>query len=218
MRSGRKKEGGRETSTRPRPAWRHGDVAVAFALALCGGALHLAAGLSGAGPGAIEARIASSVAWLALGLAARAATGGEGAALARPSTPGAAGWTGAACIVGFGEALRRLLPGADAVAGLEPLPTGLAFAALALLPGVGEELFFRGPALRAGVRRVGPLSAWAVSTLAFAALHPGQIAAAALLGGALGGLAIATGRTREAMAAHVAHNAFGLLHLGVGAG
>ena len=66
--------------------------------------------------------------------------------------------------------------------------------------------------------RIGPFAAWTTSTAAFAAAHPGQIAAAAVLGGAFGALAIATGRAREAMAAHVAHNALGLLHLGLGAG
>lgn len=81
---------------------------------------------------------------------------------------------------------------------------------VALAPGIGEELLFRGLALGALLDRAGPVRALVVSTLAFAVLHldPAHALGAGLLGLYLGAARIATGSTLVAIVCHVANNAF----------
>jgi membrane protease YdiL (CAAX protease family) len=88
-------------------------------------------------------------------------------------------------------------------AGLVLLVLGLAVA-----PGVAEELLFRGWLLRVFARPFGLARSALITTALFGALHvdPLHAAAAAVLGGYLAAVRIATGSTSAAIACHVANN------------
>ena len=176
-------------------------------------------------------RIAGGLGWLAWAGAARVGLGeigraGSTTAIGPPDPAGPrvsriGGWVAALAIVGLGEALRHgpfaTAPAdieAPVVATLKDAPTA-AVLAFALAPALGEELFFRGSLLRGLARRHGPVLAGALSAGSFAVVHPHQVLAAATFGAALAGLALATGRSREAVAAHALHNLLGLRILGL---
>ena len=183
------------------------------------GAAHL--GLGG------SATVAAAAA--AAGAGAGAANGGHLEPIAaRPSIiprdrrSHIAGWLGAGLVVLLGEGLRHMPMGAAgasadaAVAStIEVWPAAASIVVFALAPALGEELFFRGPALRWLARRWGPALAWIGSTAAFAMVHPNSAAVATVLGAAFATLALATGRARESVLAHAAHNLLGLGTLGL---
>jgi hypothetical protein len=114
------------------------------------------------------------------------------------------------------ELAHRLVPAAQRLSRelavtIGPIPTSEALA-LALLSGVGEELFFRG-ALQ------GSIGLWWASAI-FALLHTGPGRAfrvwtllAAAAGLALGGLVLWRGDLLAAIVAHAAFNALGLVRL-----
>lgn len=97
------------------------------------------------------------------------------------------------------------------VASREQAPV-LAVVALALLPGFAEELLFRGAILEALRARAGTWLAIGGSALCFGLAHvePIHAAAAALLGGYLGFVAVRAGSVWPAIACHLANNAVGV--------
>lgn len=79
---------------------------------------------------------------------------------------------------------------------------------LALLPGFGEEIFFRGLLQRGFARRVGQPLAIALAALLFALFHGDLVhgAGALFLGLYLGAVAAVSGGTRSPIACHVLNN------------
>lgn len=199
-------------------------------LAAAGFALHgLDVWLSASGaPGFWRA--AGSLGWLAWAGAAQIALGDAGRVGPRaaggrdragPRVARAGGWLLALAVVALGEIMRHgslADTPSDAEARMRAVAEGaplLAMTVFAVAPAVGEELFFRGPLLRGLARLHGPVVAWALSAGSFAIVHPGHGLAAAIFGAALAGLALATGRSREAVVAHALHNLLGLRMLGI---
>jgi len=93
------------------------------------------------------------------------------------------------------------------------------FLAISLVPGVAEELFFRGVVQRSLVARIGAPAGIGLSSLIFGAFHlePAQAIGAAIVGVPLGFLVWRTGSLIPAMLAHAVNNALalGLLRAGV---
>ena len=136
-----------------------------------------------------------------------------------------AGWLGAGLVVLLGEGLRHTPLGAAGASAdaafastIAVWPAAASIAVFSLAPALGEELFFRGAALRWLARRWGPAVAWIGSTAAFAMVHPDSAAVATVLGAAFATLALTTGRARESVLAHAAHNLLGLGALGLWTG
>jgi len=132
------------------------------------------------------------------------------------------GWLLAAPIVGLalrfaGAWLAQIVPstGVAPVEELVSMPSGmLAFAGVALLAPVAEEIFFRGLVYGALEKRFGAGAAIAGSTVLFALVHLpqqwgawGACASVLLLGLCLGLLRRYSGSTRAPALAHLAHNA-----------
>ncbi|MEE2662591.1 MAG: CPBP family intramembrane glutamic endopeptidase [Myxococcota bacterium] len=126
--------------------------------------------------------------------------------------------------LGFGVMVSAGLAWTGVVEGssLEQLDQAMAAAALpalallaigvALLPGIAEELLFRGLLLGALLRRIGAPAAIALSTLPFALLHldPAHILGAGALGLYLAGVRVTTGSTLACILCHVANNALAI--------
>ncbi len=95
----------------------------------------------------------------------------------------------------------------------------LAIVSLALLPGIAEELLFRGAILEALRARAGTAVGVVGSALLFGAAHlePIHAAAAALLGGYLGFVAVRANSVWPAVVCHLANNATGVLAQWLGA-
>lgn len=132
------------------------------------------------------------------------------------------GWLLAAPVLGLalrfaGAWLTRIVPstGVAPVEELVSMPSGmLAFACVALLAPVAEEIFFRGMIYGALEKRFGSGAAIAGSTLLFGLVHLpqqwgawGAFASVLLLGLCLGLLRRYSGSTRVPALAHLAHNA-----------
>lgn len=200
-------------------------------LVAAGVALHgLDSALAASGGSAVW-RLSGAVGWLCWAAAARGAL----AESARPGgvAPGTTdaagprvsrivGWLGVPMVVALGALSRQgglASPAAEADAhaaeAIRAWPAWASIAVFALAPALAEESFFRGAALRALARRHGAWLAWTVSAGTFALAHPDRAAAAAVFGAALAGLALASGRSREAIAAHALHNLLGLRALGL---
>jgi len=99
------------------------------------------------------------------------------------------------------------------LAGVRGAALGIALLSFALLPGISEELFFRGLVQRGLQARLGPIASIALASLCFGALHldPIHAALAALLGVYLGAGAYLAGSVRASMACHIANNAAAIL-------
>ncbi|NUP10577.1 MAG: CPBP family intramembrane metalloprotease [Polyangiaceae bacterium] len=84
---------------------------------------------------------------------------------------------------------------------------------IAVIPGIGEEIFFRGMLQRSFVARLGAPAGVALASVLFGAFHldPPQAAGAAVLGGALGFVSIRTGTIVPAMVAHAFNNALAMV-------
>ncbi len=84
----------------------------------------------------------------------------------------------------------------------------LALVSLGLVPGITEEILFRGLVQRALTRRLGRLAGIVLAAALFAVAHadPAQSAAAFFLGLYLGAVAELAGSTRPAIVCHVANN------------
>jgi len=207
-------------------------------LGMVGALLHGLAPLAGAPPESATQPLLHAFGWLAWGGAAACAVrqahprdasltraGGTGRTHPATRLVSTAGTLG---VIALGSLLRWSVPGAAGFAegvrhadaglldALHAWPGWLAGAVFVVAPALGEEAFFRGAALRAAAGRVGPLAAAAISAVLFAACHPVRPAEALAFGAALALLALATGRIREAIAAHAAHNALGLWLLASG--
>ena len=144
-----------------------------------------------------------------------------------------AGWSLAAlCLgtVGLSHALDAAIDWAQledvgvlpelraALEGARGAPLIVAWIAIAVGAGIGEEIFFRGWLQRGLARglarfRAGPHAAIALAALAFGALHmdPVQSPAAFALGLYLGAAAWLAGSTRAAVACHVVNNTAAVL-------
>ena len=101
----------------------------------------------------------------------------------------------------------------DAMAVAPPPAVALLAIGVALLPGIAEELLFRGLLLGALLRRIGTPAAIALSTLPFALLHfdPVHMLGAGALGLYLAGVRVATGTTLACILCHVANNALAIV-------
>ncbi|KAA3608961.1 MAG: CPBP family intramembrane metalloprotease [Planctomycetota bacterium] len=118
------------------------------------------------------------------------------------------GWL-AALVIGAGLPLAaKTLMGGDATEEFAayPLP---AFLSIALLPGIYEELAFRGIVLTTMRDMVKPRTAQGLTALAFAAVHlqPASLPYLFLVGLFLGYLRQGSGSLYPCMAAHALHNA-----------
>jgi membrane protease YdiL (CAAX protease family) len=102
----------------------------------------------------------------------------------------------------------QLLEGQLARAPEEAVSALLLVVGLALAPGIGEELFFRGWLLRVAAPLIGRWSAVAVCALLFGMLHGGplHVLAAVTMGLYLGAVTLASGSVRAALVCHVANN------------
>ena len=125
-----------------------------------------------------------------------------------------------------GELLRRTPLWDDSILQtIETALTGLtgeewAFAAVGFViaPAIGEELLFRGLALRGLLSRLTPGGAILGSSILFGAAHldPGQAIATSVLGVYLGTLAFASRSTRGAILCHMLNNGVALASVGLG--
>lgn len=97
-------------------------------------------------------------------------------------------------------------------AAVDPTSLGLALLAVAVVPGVVEELLFRGLVLRSLRTRMGPVAAVALAAAAFGAFHLDWVhgTAAGLLGLYLGALAVRADGVGPPIACHVANNLLGV--------
>lgn len=95
-----------------------------------------------------------------------------------------------------------------ALAGASGWTLLLCLVGVAIAPGIGEELLFRGLLMRSLARRAGVAAGIITSAVLFGAVHADltQGCAAAVLGLYLGAAAIASGSTRTSTACHVANN------------
>jgi membrane protease YdiL (CAAX protease family) len=96
----------------------------------------------------------------------------------------------------------------------------LCIAGVAIAPGIGEELLFRGLLMRSLIRRVGIAAGIVSSAVLFGALHVdwAQGCAAAVLGVYLGAVAFASGSTRTPILCHMANNLTAVLAASQGMG
>jgi membrane protease YdiL (CAAX protease family) len=111
----------------------------------------------------------------------------------------------------------QLLEGQLARAPEEAVSALLLVVGLALAPGIGEELFFRGWLLRVAAPLIGRWSAVAVSALLFGMLHGGllHVLAAVTMGLYLGAVTLAAGSVRAALVCHIGNN-LAVVALGTG--
>lgn len=102
----------------------------------------------------------------------------------------------------------QLLEGHLARAPGEAVSPLLLVVGLALAPGIGEELFFRGWLLRVAAPLIGRWSAVATCALLFGMLHGGLLhaLAAVTMGLYLGAVTLASGSVRAALVCHVGNN------------
>jgi membrane protease YdiL (CAAX protease family) len=211
----------------------------ALLLAATGGAFFLASGaVAGAAPGGVE--LGASGLLSATGLALLALAGAllapAGVRAALGLAPGRAGAGTvvllAVGVVGVCHLLDAAIRGLDladqgslawldqALARSEGWGLVAACAGVALAPGVGEELLFRGLLLRAFSAKLGLPAGVALSSLLFGAAHldPVQGSAAAVLGVYLALVAAACGSTWPAIACHVLNNLVVVAGAALGAG
>ena len=96
----------------------------------------------------------------------------------------------------------------------------LCIAGVAIAPGIGEEILFRGLLMRSLTRRVGIAAGIVSSAVLFGVLHVdwAQGCAAAVLGVYLGAVAFASGSTRTSILCHVANNLTAVLAAAQGMG
>ncbi len=185
----------------------------AIKLAMVGALLHGLAVFGAAVPEAATRPLLHGAGWLAWGGAAALARSPARPRFATPAGSGARAILATLTVVGVGLLLRRAAGSAQDVALVAALggwPVWLSGLAFVIAPAVGEEAFFRGAGLQVLRERAGPVAAALASALAFAVCHPSHPVAAGLFGAALAALALATGRVREAILAHAAHNAIAL--------
>ncbi len=96
----------------------------------------------------------------------------------------------------------------------------LCIAGVAIAPGIGEEILFRGLLMRSLIRRVGIAAGIVSSAVLFGALHVdwAQGCAAAVLGVYLGAVAFASGSTRTPILCHMVNNLTAVLAASQGMG
>lgn len=209
----------------PHPAPTRSSARTANALMALGLVLLTVDWLVASRAGSAAWRVLGAAGWGALASAAHLGLGPVNRSPEKtPSRPldRTTGWFGCALVVGLGSWLRwgalgQPTGGPDAalVMAVETWPSVASVVVFALAPALGEESFFRGAALRWLAARQGAVIAWVVSTACFAVVHPGSHVSAAVFGAALAALALRTGRVREAIVAHAAHNLLGLGALGL---
>lgn len=87
------------------------------------------------------------------------------------------------------------------------------FFAISVVPGIAEEVFFRGVVQRSFVARLGPAAGITAASVAFGAFHvdPPQAIGAAFLGLALGFIAWRTNSVVPSMVAHAGNNLLALV-------
>jgi len=116
-------------------------------------------------------------------------------------------------LLGFAEPLLRLFP--ESRPAVEHLETDLrnlrpeiAWPMVVIFAPLGEELLFRGAALRAFRASYGTAAALALTTLIFAVIHiePPRILMISALGLWFGGLAVRSGGPLMSIAAHAVNN------------
>jgi len=115
---------------------------------------------------------------------------------------------------GLAEPLLRLFPESrpaveHLASDVRDLRPEIAWPLIALLAPIGEELIFRGAALRAFRSSYGTAAALALTTLIFAAIHvePPRILMVSILGLWFGILAVRSGAPALSIAAHAVNNA-----------
>ncbi len=204
-------------------------------LCLASGSVALANAMSGWGDAADEnvallwQTASTELVWLAAAFALAGLRRKPGAIAALglgPSRLGPAGWLVALLgLVALSRAEHVLLDvfelrevGSlgliDVVVGSSwPQHPALVLVALALAPGVAEELLFRGALLRPAMQRLGAVGGIVAAAALFSAAHldPLHAAAVFLPGCYLGALTRLSGNVRPAIFCHVANNALAIL-------